>query len=396
MPDRAKRPRGPGPFATGTRPLADMASRILADLGDLVRVLASEAGLPVDLRDPELVVTFPVEVRIGPQVAHADDARAFLAEARRRVGDALRGQGHFRMGHVYCFQCDKPDCEHSTPSDPTMVFRGYTTGGRPVFQRFPDLLSERDDPRLELLYATPPVVTALVLSEAELAGDYLTGFASDDFAYRLRGEVVLGLLPLLREARCAITVQVVETRGPGQRRRLRLNVIGLRPDDLASAMGDSLAAPAQALARTFQAAQDRLDAIGRRSADLHRRGFPDGMDDGVRPLLTRLRSDLERIFRAASRRTRHAEERHSTRARPTGQALQDALDAPADKVFLDTRHDTVVVLGPRGRTHVFTRDGRLVTSLVLTPGEVARRSGQARWKVLDTSEVTRWRERLSR
>ncbi len=402
MSDRARRPHEAHPTGPGGRDIEALAARLHRDATDLARAIAAGEGFRPDPATPDLSVVLPVTVHLGAAAETGAGRDAFLAEARRRVLDAVRGMGTFRSGRVYCFQCKKPDCEHSRPADPAEVFCGYTTGGRPVFKGFANLLLERNDPRVELLYATPPVVTALVLDERELSGEYLSGFSRDDFAYRVRGEVICGLLPAPLggpgEARSALTVQVVETRGPGPGRRLRLNVIGVRPDDLADAMSRAgrEAGPARALARMFAAVGTRLDALGRRARDLERRGFPDGLDEAVGPVLTHLRSDLERLFRAASRRTRHAEERHGSRVRPTGQALRDAVEAPVERVLHDTRRDTIVVLGPRGRTHVFTRDGRHVTSLVLTPAEVERRSGQARWKALNAEEVNRWRGTLAR
>ncbi len=402
MSNRARRPREARPTGPGGRDQETLAARIHRDATDLARAIAAGEGFRPDAADPDLSVALPVTVHLGA-AAETDAGRdAFLAEARRRVLDAVRGVGTFRLGRVYCFQCRRPDCEHSAPADPAEVFCGYTTGGRPVFKGLANLLIERGDPRVEALYATPPVVTALVLTERELSGESLSGFSRDDFAYRVRGEVVCGLLPAPLggpgDARSALTVQVVETRGPGPGRRLRLNVLGVRPDDLADAMSRAgrEAEPARALARMSAAARHRLDSLGRHARDLERRGFPDGLDEGVRPVLTHLRADLERLFRATSRRTRHAEERHASRVRPTGQAVRDALDAPAERVLLDTRRDTVVVLGPRGRTHVFTRDGRHVTSLVLTTVEVERRAARDRWKTLDPKEVAQWRARLSR
>ncbi len=395
----ARRPHEAHPTGSRVRDIEALAGRIQRDATALARAIAAREGFRPDPTTADLSVILPVSVRLGPA---ADTSQgAFLAEARRRVVDAVRGLGTFRNGRVYCFHCKRPDCEHSAPADPANVFCGFTTGGRPVFRAFPDVLMDRGDPRVELLYATPPAVAALVLGEREFPEEYLSGFSRDDFTYRVRGQVVCGFLPPPLggpgDARRALTVQIVETRGPGPGRRLRLNVIGVRPDDLADAMSRAgrEAGPARALARMFAAVSNRLDALGRRARDLERRGFPDGLDEGAGPVLTHLRADLERLFRAASRRTRHAEERHGSRVRPTGQALRDAVEAPPGRVLHDTRRNTVVVLGPRGRTHVFTWDGRHVTSLVLTPAEVERRFGQARWRPLDPEKVARWRGNLA-
>jgi hypothetical protein len=113
-------------------------------------------------------------------------------------------------------------------------------------------------------------------------------------------------------------------------------------------------------------------------------------------LLGRLRSDLERVFRSDPRRTVHARERHLGGERPTAHALRDALDVGPDRFLRDSERDTLVVLGPRGRTHVFSaRDGRHVTSLVLGPGELDRKFGRARWRPATRPEVDAFRARLA-
>jgi len=376
-----------------------LASQAAEDLAALIRAIAQEEGWVGSPGVPDLEVTVPVRAVLAPAEAKSDPD-ALLGTARRVVREALRGRGMFRGGHVYCFQCRRPDCEHSRPQDPTEVFSGYSTGGRPVFQAFQNWLIERNDPHLETLYASPPQVIARAVRESELTGDLLPGFENDEFLYRVHGEVVVGLLPerlLGAGARAALTVQVVETRGPGPGRRLRLNLLGVRLEDLAaSAEGrdEAAAGVAEDLRRVLRAASDRLDLLGRRAHDLERRGFPGGISEGVLPILNGLRQDLERVFRAASRRTHHAETRHRSRERPTGQAVRDALQAPDGRLLFDSQKQTVVVLGPRGRTHIFTPEGRLVTSLVLEPAEVQRRFGTARWNPLGADQAARFRERL--
>ena len=99
------------------------------------------------------------------------------------------------------------------------------------------------------------------------------------------------------------------------------------------------------------------------------------------PLLRRLQGDLERTLRTNTVRTHHAEERHMEGERPTAVAVKDATKASMDKYFIDTRHDTIVVIGPRLRAHIFGRDGLHVTSMQLEPSELERKTGKGVWMI---------------
>ena len=115
----------------------------------------------------------------------------------------------------------------------------------------------------------------------------------------------------------------------------------------------------------------------------------------VRPILRKLRTDIERIFRSSKRRTTHAERRHTSGERPTGDAMNDVAHASVDQFFHDTRRNTVVVLGGRGRAHIFSTAGQHVTSLRLDPGELRRKTDRQRWTPLDPAAAMELRERLT-
>lgn len=388
MRDRARRPQ--------PADIQEQARQLLITVDNIVRQILQYEGFLPDQFLEDLVLTIPLQVR--PSYSReASDASRLLADIRKRIRDLIRGRGTFRFGRVYCFQCQKPDCEHSAPKDPMDIFCGYSTSGRPIFQSFVNFLLERGDPRVPLLYSNPGFIVALPLAEDDLSHELLSTFSSDLFSYRVRGEVIVGLLPetLFPAAKAALTAQVVELNyGAGQKRRLRLNLLGASLDDLLQATAEPSGFVARSLMHTVRATQSRLDALGRKAWHYERRGLPDGIAEALPPLLNRLRLDLEHIFRTASRRTRHAEERRESAGRPIGQALRDAMEASADRVLMDTRRGTIVVLGPRGRTHVFSPDGRLVTTLVLTPQEVQRRYALSRWRTLAPEEVLQWRKTL--
>jgi len=53
------------------------------------------------------------------------------------------------------------------------------------------------------------------------------------------------------------------------------------------------------------------------------------------------------------------------------------------------------VLGPRGRAHVFSPDGRHVTSLSLGPAEAERKGGRSRWRPLTGPEAAAFRKAIA-
>jgi hypothetical protein len=173
-------------------------------------------------------------------------------------------------------------------------------------------------------------------------------------------------------------------------------VLGLGLDDLSEAAAKGgPRSPAEALRRTLMSLRERVDVLGRRHARSVRAKEPLDLEAEVRPILRKLRSDIERIFRSSKRRTTHAEQRHISGERPTGDAMNDVAHASVEQFFHDTRRNTVVILGSRGRAHVFSAAGKHVTSLRLDPGELHRKTDRQRWTPLDPEAAIELRTRLT-
>jgi hypothetical protein len=68
-------------------------------------------------------------------------------------------------------------------------------------------------------------------------------------------------------------------------------------------------------------------------------------------------------------------------------ALTDLAQAKDEDVLLDTRERTFVVLGDRGRAHVFNRQGKIVTSVRYSTEAIEKRRTGGRWKPLPKDEV---------
>jgi hypothetical protein len=101
----------------------------------------------------------------------------------------------------------------------------------------------------------------------------------------------------------------------------------------------------------------------------------------VADILQGLARKLEKLGRQRGRRTAHAEG-HRIKNRPTSKAWEDAFGAAEESVLWDKHERTFVVLGPRNRVHVFSRQGRHVTSLVLASEAVRSRKRRKRWAPL--------------
>jgi hypothetical protein len=104
-------------------------------------------------------------------------------------------------------------------------------------------------------------------------------------------------------------------------------------------------------------------------------------------LLKGLAHRLERQQRASGQRTEHAEERRRSGMRPTASALSDLDKAVLESLHYDRLRETLVVLGPKGRAHIFNLGGKLVTSLNLPPDAVAGRLKRGRWRPGTSQEL---------
>ena len=156
----------------------------------------------------------------------------------------------------------------------------------------------------------------------------------------------------------------------------------------ALAASGSQRSPAEQLRRTLKRAQRSLDKLERMELS---EGELNGRIDGF---LSRLRGDLARVFRAQTNRTKHAQERHQSASRPTSLAVADARGASMERVLFDVPRETYVVLGRKGRAHVFSRTARHVTSIRLEDGEVSRKKRRQRWREVTPSEYRTLRTQL--
>ena len=389
----------------GSHSSKEQARRVLNACRELSRLILEEKG--VESRDLVDVspLAFPVRVDLAGS-AKGEDVAALLEAFDRHMAHWVSGAARFRQGRIFCFFCDSMDCDHSGPKEHAETFCGYHPSGKPEWQPFTSLCIARGDARVDKLYENPPEIIAVVQHGAELEEGRAADFQNDERYLRLVGQVVAGLVPRdlvtrsVRTERGALTLQVLETRYGSEGPRLRLNVLGLSGEEIADAAGIGHdRGPAEALRRTIQTTRRQVASLGRRVGRDEQSGqsVQAGrlhLDKESHGLLMRLRGDVERVFRPVGRRTRHAQARHLGGQRPTGRAMDDVAHANAEQFFRDVKKNTMIVLGGKGRVHVFSLEGRHVTSLRMELSERSRKQERGRWKPMPKDAIAEFREQL--
>jgi hypothetical protein len=213
------------------------------------------------------------------------------------------------------------------------------------------------------------------------------------------GQVALGYLREPESSGAsplALTLQAVRSMANGGDVRLDLNVLGRLSDgrDVEAIFSDGFEPDLDGAVRWARGAlgeaERRLNAF-RRAGDAER---ADAVAPAVRPILDQLERRLEKVFRQRVRRTAHARERAEEGGRPTRNAVEDARRAGDHDVLFDASEETIVVVGAKGRVHVFSPGGRLVTSIVLSRNEVDRRLFRKRWRPATRDEIEAFRRAL--
>ena len=370
--------------------LADEA-RERIDLHPLGHLLAGR-GEPLDLH-----IAVPSTLREGRIEQMSRDAGEAMQAALQEL---IQHTAVFQPGRIFCFRCQSAECEHAAPAEGRQVFTGYRGTGAPRFQDFGQWLLERRDPRVDLLYREPPQLAAVVSPGPELTADLMPVLRQD--GYRLHGQVAVGwfLAPDLSSSAgrlrpIAVTLQVISSRvgGGGGRRRFGLNVIGTGPageplDHLWDRLGEIPWGDPVRWAQTVLGGIEHQLARAPRTPDK-------AVDARIDGLLTALARRLEKGFRGKERRTQHGEQRHRGGDRPTRMALADLARATPGNLLVDTRRSTLVVVGDRGRAHVFNQEGKLVTSVRYSPAVIEKRRQNGLWRPAGAEEVRALRERVA-
>jgi hypothetical protein len=392
------------------------------------------------LRSHEHEVELSLRIPVGGGRTLEEAAR----RAERAIDDAVARlvaqHATFRPGRVPCLRCGTADCRHAVPETSRQVFAGYGPSGLPRFVDLQQLLVERRDERVDRLFARPPRLLTLTLDEETLHRELLPSHRRLDAGFRLHGQICAGWYDLPRAEGLggevlALSFQLlsnaqllsnVSSSGSGPAEdpggdspnadsgrdrpldpaprgplRLALNVLGASPDggplehvvdrfaDASPPWGEALQWARRALADVERGARarDTEEPGGDRA------GLP-VWERRALGVLAGLERRLQRQERSTRRRTVHAEERRQVQ-RPVGRAIAELEGARPEDVLWDRRRQTLVVLGERGRAHVWSPEGRLVTSIHFTAEAVERRIRRGRWRRAPQEQVETLRERVA-
>lgn len=306
----------------------------------------------------------------------------FMPDLRRQLSvqlaETAAPPAAFREGWVFDFQAGTNESPLCRPPSSIAVFAGFDNMGRPKWQEYTQVLLDAKDPEVERLRHKTASLVARVRMGKELKEEQLGshGRASKDFS--LLGQLTAGWFSLppafakiAGDERLAITFQIVETRIKGDF-GLKLNTLagGLLPMELDDLFQESgFRNVAKARARTV----DEIASMeGRARAALAAKNTSEfqGVMRGVPKLLNRFKGWLE-----------NDKPRTGAQRPPPDPSLwkEDALEAGVDEVFFDAVRSSWLLLGSRGKAHVFTENGRHVTSFALTPDLIEKRIVSERW-----------------
>lgn len=354
--------------------LADMAHTLLHVEG--VDPLAMPRYLELNLRVP---------LDGGNDIRHA--AGTAVEQISKRVREVREHEKALRPGAVYSYFADTSHAEGCRPTEPRHVFDGYSSTGKPQFADFVTLAIERKDPQIERLLAGEEIILTRVTMGRVLRTQQLAEFGGNSPVFKILGQVDAGLFRVLGAAgRCAFSFQVLRGTTLEGRVRLRLHAVGaVDPMDLAD----------PALMQILSRCQRQLDVEAMRLQGQQQNGEVDE-EAFVLPLLQELARQLQSRTRSAGRRTQHGLERAEEGQRPTSRAYPDAGEASDDAILWDLDQNTVVVLGGKGRVHVFTPQGKHVTSVMMQGQAIERRRHMGRWRAAEPEERGEFRIHIKR
>jgi hypothetical protein len=354
--------------------LAEMAHTLLHIEG--VDPLAMPRYLELNLRIP---------LDGGNDVRHA--AGTAVEQISKRVREVREHEKALRPGAVYSYFADSSHADGCRPAEPRQVFEGYSSTGKPQFADFVTMAIERKDPNIDRLLAGEDIVLTRVTMGRVLRTQQLAEFGGNSPVFKILGQVDAGLFRTLdATGRCAFSFQLLRGTTLEGRARLRLHTVGaVDPMDLAD----------PGLMQILSRFQRQLDAEAMRLQGQQQGGEVDE-EAFVLPLLQDLARQLQGRTRNAGRRTQHGLERSEEGQRPTSRAYPDAAEASDDAILWDLDQSTVVVLGGKGRVHVFTPQGKHVTSVMMQGHAIERRLHTGRWRNAEPEERGEFRLHIKR
>ncbi len=315
-------------------------------------------------------------------------SRMLTEEWRALLEKDVLEQGLLVPGRAWCFSSESFDHPSSRPEDPRQVLVGYGLEGRPRYADLVTLAIERKHESVEELLAGKEGVVHFIERGEDICEGVKPAFDPDAVPYRLVAQAMVGLFASAEEGkRVALTIQVLERKGEdGVPRLLVQPVCAIDLSDL----------PDPAIPRIVRGLQQKLALVAKQVAGRREAGEE---ADPAEPVMVELRAFARRLSHDArnrERKTGHARKREEEGARPTQLAFPEAKSARDHHLLIDPGEGTVVVIGKKGRIHVFSPDARHVTTVVMTPKSVRDRVRQGRWRPAEPEERGAFRAALER
>lgn len=341
-------------------------------------------------RRPTLDLRFSIP--LTPSAIDEDGIESLDQLLEDEIAAHLAHRAILKPGHVYCLRCNTAECEHSSNRDERQVFAGYGPSGMPRFLDFGQWILERQNPQLDNLYQKPPRLVTDVASGQDLQAQLLPAFRDRKTHFRVHGQVTAGWFRLPRADRTlsslAMTFQIISSarktgRQRGQR-RLGLNLLinGFDGEPLVALYDRMEELP---WAAAVQWCHEALDSIERSQGK--KKTTAQHLERRLEGVLQGIARRLQHDRRAREKRTDHAQKRHREGDRPTRLAQQDLAQARNERILFDSRRQTLVVLGPRGRAHVWSPAGKLVTSMRASPDSIQRKKKLKVWRTATHEEI---------
>lgn len=339
----------------------------------------------------EVSVKIPLDAkRDGKQAANS-----LVEQVLRRVQEVRAHDRALVAGSVFDYHSEQ---ETARPAEPREVFDGYSSTGRPQFTDFVTMAIERKDDGIdELLNGEDRIVTHVSLGRV-LRTQQLPEWGGTSPVFRILGQVDAGLYPVVNGPhKAAFSFQLLRGVTLEGKPRLRLHPVGAV--DVRDLADSSVAEILRRFQQTLDAESLRLAGqVARKTEDANGDASSVEVDEEefVLPLLQDLAKRLAGRAKRRGRRTEHAVQRADEGQRPTPKASSDANEADDEHILEDDSEGTIVILGPRGRVHVYTRDARHITSIMMTGSNVQKRRQEGRWRAADPGARGEFRIALRR
>ncbi len=352
-------------------PVREQAGKAWQALWELHLAALEDCGLlvPEPWRDQ-------IEIKWTPQTSPEEFAAQVCDDYREACSESAK----LRQGRVHCFHCRTAACEHAVPLSESQVFAGYEDTGRPRWHEFFNFLAQLGDTRIDQLFTPEPIILSRVVGREPLIRDQLSSFGQHSNAYHIVGQTIAGYFNH-GSHRFALTMQVVETKG----RELHFQL--LTTETVRQLLADEAGA-----GRSFLRLYDQINDTRRQIEGLRQAWCKTRVGRERNRLIQKVFGHLRHLTHACEQRgrqqrqrTAHARQR-SLQNRPVHMANIDVASAAVSDFFFDQHHESIVVLGKNSRAHIFSREGKQITSLSLPQDKLAMRLLKKRYIPLAAAE----------